>query len=188
MLDVPRPRGRSAPSASGVVSPRGKPPAEGPSPIEVSAIEKPERVRWLAGCWDLAECTFTATDGAVRTPWGASPKGVLVVTPSGDWSAHGGRGRRAPLAGAQATPAEKQQAYDDYFSYFARIVRVDDDAGTIVMAVDGATDPSWIGTEQLRYLDVQDDDSIVLRTPLVLLGGNEVIGRMAWRRRRGGAT
>jgi hypothetical protein len=143
-----------------------------------------ERIRWLAGCWDLEECTFTAADGTLRTPWGAPPVGVLIVTPSGELSAHGGRSDRARFAGEHPTPDEMRQVFDDYVSYFGRIVRVDDEAGTMVTAVDGATDPGWIGSEQLRYLDVKDDDHIVLRTPLLVLAGSEVIGRMSWTRRR----
>ncbi len=143
-----------------------------------------ERIQWLAGCWDLVECTFTAGDGTPRTPWGAAPVGVLIVTPSGELSAHGGRSGRAPFAGENPTLDEKQQVFDDYVSYFGRIVRIDDEAGTMVTAVDGAADPDWIGSEQLRYLDVEDDDHIVLRTPLLVLAGSEVIGRMTWTRRR----
>jgi hypothetical protein len=143
-----------------------------------------ERIHWLAGCWDLAACTFTAGDGTLRTPWGVAPIGVLIVTPSGELSAHGGRRDRARFAGEYPTPDEKQRAYEDYVSYFGRIVRVDDEAGTMVTAVDGATDPGWIGSEQLRYLDIEDGDHIVLRTPLLVLAGSEVIGRMAWTRRR----
>ena len=145
------------------------------------------RIRWLSGCWDLVECTFTAADGAQRTPWGAAPVGILVITPSGELSAHGGRSDRAPFAGEDPTPGEKQQAYDDYFSYYGRIVRVDDEAGTMLTAVDGATNPAWIGGEQLRYLDIDDDHHIVLRTPPLSLAGGVVVGRMAWRRRGGGA-
>jgi hypothetical protein len=146
------------------------------------------RIRWLSGCWDLVECTFTAPDGAARTPWGAAPVGILVITPSGELSAHGGRSDRAPFAGEDPTPGEKQQAYDDYFSYYGRIVRVDDEAGTMLTAVDGATNPAWIGGEQLRYLDFEDDDHIVLRTPPLTLAGGVVVGRMAWRRRAGGGA
>ena len=54
----------------------------------------------------------------------------------------------------------------------------------MVTAVDGATDPGWIGSEQLRLLDVEDDDHIVLRTRPLALAGCEVVGRMAWIRRR----
>jgi len=146
-----------------------------------------DRIRRLAGCWDLVEGTFTAADGTVRTPWGAAPSGVLLVTPSGELSAHGGRRDRAPFAGEHPTPGEKQQAYDDYFSYYGRVVRVDDEAGTFVTAVDGATNPGWIGGQQLRYLDIEDDDHIVLRTPPLALAGSIVVGRFAWRRRGGGA-
>ena len=141
-----------------------------------------DRIRWLAGCWDLVEGTFTAADGAVRAPWGAAPVGVLLVTPSGELSAHGGRRDRAPFAGEHPTSGEKQQAYDDYFSYHGRIARMDDEAGTMVTAVDGATIPGWIGGEQLRYLDIQDDDHIVLRTPPLALAGGDLVGRVAWRR------
>jgi hypothetical protein len=142
-----------------------------------------ERIRWLAGCWDLVECTFTVGDGTLRTPWGSAPVGVLIVTPSGELSAHGGRSDRALFAGEHPTPDEKQRAYDDYVSYYGRIVRVDDKAGTMVTAVDGATDPGWIGSEQVRYLDIEDHDHIVLRTPPLALAGSEVVGRMAWTRR-----
>lgn len=159
---------------------------EGAAPAGRQAPNK--RIRWLAGCWDLVECTFTAADGTVRAPWGATPIGVLLVTPSGELSAHGGRRVRAPFSGGHPTPGEKQQAYDDYFSYYGRIVRVDDEAGTMVTAVDGATNPDWIGGEQLRYLDIEGDDTIVLRTPLLALAGSDVVGRMAWRRRGGGAA
>jgi hypothetical protein len=147
-----------------------------------------DKIAWLAGCWDLVEVTFTAADGAVITPWGAAPVGVLLVTPAGALSAHGGRSKRALFAGEDPTPAEKEQVYDDYFSYFARIVAVDEAAGTMTSLVGGATDPAWIGSEQLRYLDIRDDDHLTLRTPPIALAGNEVVGRMAWRRRKNEAA
>lgn len=77
----------------------------------MSALEH-ERISWLAGWWDLVESTHTATDGSVLTPWGAAPLGVLVVTPAGDLSAHGGRSARAFSAGDHPTPEEKRQAYE----------------------------------------------------------------------------
>ncbi len=52
-------------------------------------------------------------------------------------------------------------------------------------AVDGATNPGWIGGKQLRYPDVEDDHRIVLRAPPLALAGSEVVARMVWRRRGG---
>ena len=152
------------------------------------SVVQSERIGWLAGCWDLVAITFTGADGSLQTPWGPDPIGVLLVTTSGALSAHGGRRDRRPFAGEYPTPDEKQQAYDDYFSYFARIVRIDEEAGTLVSAVDGATDPGWVGTEQLRFLDIEGHDGIVLRTAPLALGGVEVVGRMTWRRRGGEVT
>jgi len=145
-----------------------------------------ERTRWLAGCWDLAECIFTAIDGSTHSPWGEVPIGMLLFTPSGEFAAHGGRRGRAPFAGENPTPDEKRQAYDDYFSYYGRVVSFDDKAGTMVSVVEGATNPGWIGGQQLRCLDVIDDATIVLRTLPLPLAGRRVVGRMTWRRRGAG--
>jgi hypothetical protein len=149
----------------------------------VNAVEN-ERIRRLAGCWDLVDCAFGTGDGTAQAPWGAAPLSVLLVNPTGEISAHGGRRDRVPFGGEHPTPGEKQQACDDHVSYYGRIERDDGGEGPFVIAVDGATDPGWIGGEQRRHLDTEDDDHIVLRTPPLALGGGEVVGRRAWRRRR----
>ena len=123
-----------------------------------------ERIRWPAECWDLVECTFTAGDGTLRTPRGrhrpasssSRRRGSSRLTAGGETARH--------IRATNRRPARSSRR-DDYFSYFGRIVRVDDDTGRFVTAVDGATDLGWIGSEQRRYLDVEDDDHIVPRTP-----------------------
>jgi len=146
-----------------------------------------ERLRFLNGSWDLLEATFTAPDGSIQMPWGPSPIGIALIAESGDFSAHLMRAERGRFGADHPTPAEKQKAYDDYFSYFGRILRFEDAGATVITRVQGASDPNWIGSEQVRYLDIEDQDHIVLRTPPLSLGGTKVVGRLRWHRRRDAA-
>src|SRR5512135_2488133 len=137
---------------------------------------------FFVGAWSLLEATFTAPDGSTFLPWGEAPVGTLLVVESGDSSAQIMRRHRSPFASDPPTPAEKQQVYDEYFSYFGRL-RANDREGTIIIKVEGAMNPHWIGGEQLRYVDVEDDDHLVLRTPPLPIAGRPFVGRLRWQRR-----
>jgi len=140
------------------------------------------QLKFFVGAWDLLEATATAPDGSAFLPWGESPVGTFLVLESGDGSAQVMRRHRSPFASELPTPAEKQQVYDEYFSYFGR-VRADEAEGTIISEVEGAMNPNWIGGEQLRYVDVEDEDHIVLRTPPLPMAGKTFVGRLRWQRR-----
>jgi hypothetical protein len=73
----------------------------------------------------------------------------------------GPRAARLRFASDNPTPAEKQQAYDDYFSYFGRILRLDDAEGTMISRVGGSSNPNWTGGEHGSLLDIEDHDHIV---------------------------
>jgi hypothetical protein len=137
----------------------------------------------LAGCWDLVEATFTTPDGTVVRPWGDSPTGRFILTTAGEFSAHVMRSSRPKFHADQPTPEEKQQAYADCISYFGEILRVDEKDKTLVSFVRGATNANWVGGEQVRYFDVEENDRMTLRTPPLPFGGIEVIGRLVWARR-----
>jgi Lipocalin-like domain len=143
-----------------------------------------EKLGFLKGSWDLLEATFTASDGSIQMPWGPSPVGIGLISESGDFSAHVMRAHRDRFAADHPTPAEKHQAYDDYFSYFGRILRFDGAEGIMISRVEGASNPNWIGGEQVRYLDIEDQDHIVFRTPPVSFAGTKLVGRLRWQRRR----
>jgi hypothetical protein len=143
-----------------------------------------KRLGFLKGSWDLLEATFTASDGSVHMPWGPSPIGIGLITESGDFSAHVMRAHRDRFASEDPTPTEKQRVYDDYFSYFGRILRFDDVEGTMISQVGGASNPNWTGGEQVRYLDIEDQDHIVFRTPPLAFAGTKLVGRLRWQRRR----
>jgi hypothetical protein len=147
-----------------------------------------KQLRFLKGSWELLEATFSAADGSVQMPWGPSPIGIGLIMDSGDFSAHVMRAHRDRFASDHPTPTEKHQAYDDYFSYFGRILRFDEAEGTMISRVGGASNPNWTGDEQVRYLDIEDQDHIVFRTPPLSFAGSKLVGRLRWQRRRGDAA
>lgn len=149
---------------------------------------KTEILAFLAGSWELLEARFVAPDGSTQMPWGPSPIGMAVFAPSGDFAAHLMRAGRERFASRRPTPDEKRQSYEDYFSYFGRIVRFDDAERRMTSRVLGASNANWVGGEQIRYLEIEDQDHIVFRTPLVPMGGTTVVGRLRWQRRRGDAA
>jgi hypothetical protein len=138
---------------------------------------------FFVGAWNLLEATFTGPDGSTFLPWGEAPVGTFLVLESGDSSAQVMCRHRSPFASDLPTPAEKQRVYDEYFSYFGRL-RADEADGTIISQVEGAMNPNWIGGEQLRHVEIEDEDHIVLRTPPLPIAGKTFVGRLRWQRRR----
>jgi lipocalin-like protein len=143
----------------------------------------PNLLRWLSGCWDLAEAAFTRSDGTKIEPWGPEPAGMFIVTAKGQFSAHVMRRGREHFGSDEPTPEEKQRAFDDYLGYFGDAEALDAQAGLLTLRVGGALDPRWVGGAQERYIEVIDDDHIVLRTPPLAIRGVEVVGTLAWARR-----
>lgn len=94
------------------------------------------------------------------------------------------RTKRNRFVSERPTPEEKQRAYDDCLSYFGQIIRVDSEAGTFSTRVIGAINVNWVGGEQLRYFDIRDHDHIVLRTPPLAYAGVQLVGTLAWARRK----
>ena len=142
-----------------------------------------ERLAFLTGSWELLEAKFVAPDGSTHMLWGPSPSGFAIFTPSGDFAAHIMRAGRGRFGSDRPTAAEKQQVYDDYFSYFGHILRFDDAGRTMVSRVWGASNPNWVGGDQVRYLDIENRDHIVFRTPPLAYAGTTVTGELRWRRR-----
>jgi hypothetical protein len=147
-----------------------------------------ETLAFLAGSWELLEARYVAPDGLTQMPWGPSPIGMAVFVASGDFAAHVMRAPRSRFASDRPTQDEKRQTYEDYFSYFGRIVRFDDSEGRMISRVLGASNANWVGGEQVRYLEIEDPDHIVFRTPPLSVRGTTMVGRLRWQRRRGDAA
>jgi hypothetical protein len=72
-----------------------------------------------------------------------------------------------PKAG---TPDEIVQAYDKFDAYCGTYT-VDEEKGTVTHHVEGAKFPNWVGTEQVRYFELQGD-RLQIKATLEIEGEN----------------
>ena len=129
----------------------------------------------LLGSWRLVKYDVPAADGSTRP--GTFDTGVVSYDASGQMSAHlwraAGRATTAPR-----TDAERSAAYQSYIGYYGPF-DVDEAKGIVVHHVRGSSYPDWVGTEQVRYYELDPDGR---HLTLSTKNGERVTGRLLWER------
>lgn len=98
-----------------------------------------ERIRNLIGTWRLVATLAVDERGRpAGAPYGPVPQGIVVFGVDGRMMAVLADGRSALPAGAVA------REYNSYCGNFTF------DGDTLITLVDGSSNPSWIGAEQVR--------------------------------------
>jgi hypothetical protein len=137
----------------------------------------------LAGAWRLVASEFRTSGGAVMYPLGEDALGQAIFTEHGYMSGQLMRANRPGFAAdnqALGTQEEIQQAFQGYVAYYGRC-DVDVTQKTITTHVEGSLYPNWVGGEQIRFYELTGDQ-LVLRTPTITLGEEQIIGVLTWQR------
>ncbi len=119
----------------------------------------------VVGVWRLV--AYTAVDaetGAVLHPYGDAPDGFLVYTAGGRMSALlSATGRQRFTAGNRinAPMAERAEAFASSSAYGGTYTLVGD---RVIHHVEVATNPDWVGGDQLRF-PVIDGRRLTITTP-----------------------
>lgn len=124
----------------------------------------------IVGAWRLREWTASGSDGTTSEPFGPQPSGLLVygadgtmitvITPSSDLDVDGSAGRCFAYAG-----------------------RYELAAGGIVHIVEISCRPDWVGTRQVRTLDLDESGtSLILMSGPLDIDGAGRIHRLVWER------
>ena len=114
----------------------------------------------LVGAWRLRSAYFVAQGTGDRLDiLGAEPFGYVMFDPSGRMIA-------LLTSGADARAAAGPDVAGLHKSMIAYTGRWSSDGETLVTEVDGAWDPSWVGTEQVRHLVFGEGTMSVRSTPL----------------------
>jgi lipocalin-like protein len=129
----------------------------------------------LVGSWELVSYEIIAADGTRRP--GNFDRGQVTYDASGRMSAHlmhsSNKADQAPQ-----TDDVRAAAYRRYLGYWGPFV-VDTAAGTVTHIVEGSSNPSWVGTKQLRYFVLSADN---LRLTLSLRDGARTTQSLVWKR------
>ena len=137
----------------------------------------------LAGVWRLVSSTFSTSAGKVIYPLGENAEGLAIFTESGYLSAQLMRpGRPGFAAGDQSagTTEEVQAAVQGYGAYYGQC-DIDTEQGTLTTLVQGSLFPNWVGSEQVRFYEL-DGNRLTLKTPPIPFGDDAFTGELTWER------
>jgi hypothetical protein len=132
----------------------------------------------LVGAWEMVNYEIIAADGTRRP--GAYDRGQISYDASGRMSAHLMNSKNK----AETTPATDElraAAYRLYLGYYGPFV-VDEAKGIVTHIVDGSSNPSWVGSRQVRYYALSSDNA---QLTLMLKDANgRVTQSLVWKRSR----
>jgi hypothetical protein len=146
----------------------------GASPIAVAQATVAQR---LVGAWELVTYEIIAPDGTKRP--GSYDRGQISYDASGRMSAHLMHSSNTATVSPQ-TDDVRAAAYRRYLGYYGPFI-VDSAAGTVTHVVEGSSNPSWVGSKQLRYYELSADNA---QLTLSLRDGARTTQAMVWKRSR----
>lgn len=129
----------------------------------------------LVGSWELVSYEIIAEDGARRA--GSYDRGQITYDASGRMSAHLMHSSNKSDVSPQ-TDDLRAAAFRRYLGYYGPFV-VDTANGTVTHHVDGSSNPSWVGTRQVRYYALSADNA---QLTLSLRDGARTTQSLVWRR------
>jgi len=130
----------------------------------------------LVGAWELVSYEIIAADGTKRP--GAYDRGQISYDASGRMSAHLMHSSNK----ADATPPTddlRAQAYRRYLGYYGPFV-VDEGKGFVTHIVEGSSNPSWVGSRQVRYYALSADNAQL--TLMLKAADGRVTQSLVWKR------
>ena len=141
-----------------------------PSASSQSAVK--ER---LVGSWELVSYEIIAADGTRRP--GNYDRGQITYDASGRMSAHLMHSSNKADASPQ-TDELRATAFRRYLGYYGPFV-VDTAGGTVTHIVEGSSNPSWVGSRQVRYYELSKDNAQLI---LSLRDGTRTTQSLVWKR------
>jgi hypothetical protein len=139
----------------------------------------------LVGNWRLVSFESRTAGGELRYPLGVTPVGQLLYDATGHMSAQLMDPERPRFAGGDLTrgsEAEMRAAVRGYIAYYGTYT-FDLPRGLVTHHVEGALFPNWVGSDQVRHVQLESD-RLTLTTPPMRVGGKEVTTVLVWERAR----
>jgi hypothetical protein len=135
----------------------------------------------FVGSWRLISYESRDSGGGLQYPFGQDAVGQLLFDASGHMSAILMKPNRPPFAAHdlhRGTDPEVRAAFDGVIGYFGTYM-IDPAKRTLTVHVVGASYPNWVGSDQLRYYQL-DGARLVLTTPPLQIGGRSLVTTLQW--------
>ena len=135
----------------------------------------------VAGTWRLLSYEAHGDDGSVSYPLGPDATGYITYTDDGFMSMSmmaAGRRGYATMDLLGGSREEKLAAAEGYFSYCGRYEIQGD---VVLHLIEVAFYPNRVGSSQRRFFRLSGD-RLLLKTPPMLIEGQERVGHILWAR------
>jgi len=129
----------------------------------------------LIGAWGLVSFVSFDATGASRP--GAYDLGRIVYDASGQMSAHLMHSSNKADA-SPATDTDRSAAFRRYLGYYGPFT-VDELTGIVIHHVLGSSNPSWVGSNQVRYFNLSEDGNTLT---LSVKNQTRVTSTLVWER------
>jgi hypothetical protein len=147
-------------------------------------VSTPASAESIQGRWKLLAAEDLRPDGSVaRLPWGAHPVGSIVVEGGSCYVQIMSSDPPSFAAGATTvTEQMKASLLSSYIAYSGPCA-IDDAAGSLVLKVDAAWRPDYVGTDQKRFFHFDNGRLIFGPAPNSIgRGGNALSRRLTLER------
>src|ERR671932_507328 len=135
----------------------------------------------LVGTWRLTSWENHDGAGQITSPVGRDPRGYIIYTADGYVSVQIMTAQRQRFAAddlLQGSTDEKARAAETFIAYAGGYELASD---TVIHHVELSLFPNWVGTRQVRHLDLAGDRLTLSAGPMVLAGRKQ-IARLIWER------
>jgi hypothetical protein len=147
-------------------------------PVALAAFGATAGAQSIQGRWKLLAAEDLRGDGSVaRHPWGKAPVGSIVVE-GGACYVQIMSSDTPSFAGGPEPAGERMKAalLSTYIAYSGPCT-TDDAAGTVVLKVEAAWRPDYVGTEQKRFFRFENSRLIFGPAPGSIRAGSETLSR-----------
>jgi hypothetical protein len=144
----------------------------------VFALARVARADSIQGRWKLIAAEDLRADGTVaRLPWGRHPIGSIVVDGGSCYvQIMSGDVPSFTATGSSVNDQMKASLLSSYIAYSGPCT-IDEAAGSLVLKVEAAWRPDYVGTEQKRFFRFDNGKLIFGPAPSSMRGGGESLTR-----------
>ena len=132
----------------------------------------------IQGRWKLIAAEDLRADGTVaRLPWGSHPVGAIVIEGGSCYvQIMSGDVPSFTAAGSAVGDQMKASLLSSYIAYSGPCT-IDEKAGSVVLKVEAAWRPDYVGTEQKRFFRFENGKLLFGPAPNSMRGGGESLTR-----------
>lgn len=135
------------------------------------------------GSWSLISQHFILPDNSIHYPMGQHMLGRINYEKQGTMAVQLYSGDRAKFVSEdwlQGSDHEIKHAFLTSVAYFGRY-HLDEIESTVTHTVEGCLFPNWVGSQQIRHYQFEDD-RLTLSTPPLQMNNSVLVGMLIWQK------